>query len=285
MTTPTPEYPWQMVGTDLFDPNGTTYLYIGDWLFFTLSISHQANVNYIKCHNFSSEVNFFKTQCSIPEIIRSDNGPQYSSDLFAKFANTYDFKHVTSSLLFAQSNKQVERMLQTVKQLQKGLKIHTWHWCPIELLHFYGVTAAQRSCWWGGGSGRQYLRWRSSLCQNGPIFQSLRRKILSSRESKRKTMTIDTEFENYQKFQTRHRFGSDLTEDLCKGRSFHQRTHQDWHCRYPHGSSKKKQKPADSCAATTRRNTDHEHPTAKWCRHKPRTSKENLYTFSDWNCD
>ena len=30
MTTPTPEYPWQMVGTDLFDPNGTTYLYIGD---------------------------------------------------------------------------------------------------------------------------------------------------------------------------------------------------------------------------------------------------------------
>ena len=39
----------------------------------------------------------------IPEIVRSDNGPQYSSDLFAKFATSYDFKHVTSSPLFAQS--------------------------------------------------------------------------------------------------------------------------------------------------------------------------------------
>ena len=55
----------------------------------------------------------------IPETVRSDNGPQYSSDLFAKFANTYDFKHITSSPLFAQSNGQVERMVQTVKQLLK----------------------------------------------------------------------------------------------------------------------------------------------------------------------
>ena len=55
----------------------------------------------------------------IPEIIRSDNGPQYSSREFAEFATSYGFRHTTSSPRYPQSNGQVERMVQTIKRMIK----------------------------------------------------------------------------------------------------------------------------------------------------------------------
>ena len=32
----------------------------------------------------------------IPEVVVSDNGPQYSSDRFIKLAQNYGFEHITS---------------------------------------------------------------------------------------------------------------------------------------------------------------------------------------------
>ena len=55
----------------------------------------------------------------IPETIMSDNGPQYSSNEFKVYAKKYNFSHVTNSLLFSQSNGQVECAVQTVKRLLK----------------------------------------------------------------------------------------------------------------------------------------------------------------------
>ena len=55
----------------------------------------------------------------IPGTVRSDNGPQYSSQEFAWFANSYEFNQVTSSPRFPQSNGQVERTVQTVKRMLK----------------------------------------------------------------------------------------------------------------------------------------------------------------------
>ena len=49
----------------------------------------------------------------------TDNGPQYSSREFSKFAETYGFKHTTSSPRFPQSNGEAERGVQTVKNLLK----------------------------------------------------------------------------------------------------------------------------------------------------------------------
>ena len=53
----------------------------------------------------------------IPEIIVSNNAPQYNSQEFSDFARAYELKHVTSSPLYPQSNGHAERSVQTVKKL------------------------------------------------------------------------------------------------------------------------------------------------------------------------
>lgn len=55
----------------------------------------------------------------ITEIVVSDNGPQYSSEAFAKFTHEYQFEHVTSSPYHPQSNREAKRAVQTVKRLLK----------------------------------------------------------------------------------------------------------------------------------------------------------------------
>ena len=49
--------------------------------------------------------------------MRSDNGPRYDSAEVSHFAKEWGFKHVTSSPRFPQSNGEVERGVQTVKNL------------------------------------------------------------------------------------------------------------------------------------------------------------------------
>ena len=55
----------------------------------------------------------------IPDILFTDNGPQFSSQLFHDFSIKYQFKHNTSSPLFPQSNGKVEKAVQTVKSILK----------------------------------------------------------------------------------------------------------------------------------------------------------------------
>ena len=58
----------------------------------------------------------------IPEVVRSDNGLQYTSAEFVEFATKYDFTHITSSPYYPQGNGLVERTVKTVKKLLKGSK-------------------------------------------------------------------------------------------------------------------------------------------------------------------
>ena len=55
----------------------------------------------------------------IPEVIFSDNGPQFAADVFTNFARHYQFKHITSSPYYPRSNGCAECAVGTVKNLLK----------------------------------------------------------------------------------------------------------------------------------------------------------------------
>lgn len=114
LTTPLPEYPWQMIATDLFELQGKQYLLIVDYF------SRYPEVARLTTTTSAAVITAMKAvfaRHGIPEMVRSDNGPQYSSHEFAAFAESYRFNHSTSSPHYPQSNGQAEWMVQRVKRL------------------------------------------------------------------------------------------------------------------------------------------------------------------------
>ena len=58
----------------------------------------------------------------ISEAVVSDNGPQFASEAYNKFAREYGFHHVTSSPYHPEGNSEAERGVQIVKNLLKKAK-------------------------------------------------------------------------------------------------------------------------------------------------------------------
>uniref|UniRef100_A0A3Q4BDZ6 Integrase catalytic domain-containing protein n=1 Tax=Mola mola TaxID=94237 RepID=A0A3Q4BDZ6_MOLML len=57
----------------------------------------------------------FFTCHGIPEVLCTDNRPQYIGQAFDSFAAAYGFKHITSSPRYLQGNAEAERAVQTEK--------------------------------------------------------------------------------------------------------------------------------------------------------------------------
>ena len=105
-----PDRPWQVIGTDICHVKKRPYLIAVDYF------SKFIEVNYLPSLSPSETIRALKSlfaRHGIPEVVRSDNGPQYDSAEFAKFAKYWEFKHVTSSPFYAQSNGEGERAVQT----------------------------------------------------------------------------------------------------------------------------------------------------------------------------
>ena len=144
IVTPLPDYPWQMVGVDLFELNKVNYVLLVDYF------SRYPEVVKLSTTTSNAVISVMKSifaRHGVPEVVRSDNGPQFSAEEFAKFSSSFGFQHVTSSPRYPQSNGQVERMVQTVKRMiQKSqdpyLAVMSYRatphpWCnlsPAELL-------------------------------------------------------------------------------------------------------------------------------------------------------
>ena len=58
----------------------------------------------------------------IPDVVHSDNGPQYSSEEFQMFSREWGFSHVTSSPYYPQSNGLAERAVRSAKDLLERCK-------------------------------------------------------------------------------------------------------------------------------------------------------------------
>ena len=111
-----PARPWAKVATDLFHFQGREYLLCVDYY------SKYPDLCLLPDTSSSSVISALKaifSRFGIPDECISDNGPQYASREFRSFADTWEFKHVTISPGYSQSNGQIERTVQTIKNLMK----------------------------------------------------------------------------------------------------------------------------------------------------------------------
>ena len=112
-----PQRPWHTVGTDLFQLGKTEYLIVADY-YAKFPIVRKITGKNTSAAVISLTKQIFSEQ-GIPVKVVSDNGPQYASEEYRKFAEEWNFDHVTSSPRFPQSNGFIERMIQTVKATLK----------------------------------------------------------------------------------------------------------------------------------------------------------------------
>lgn len=111
-----PDELWQKVGTDLFYLDGKNYLLVIDYL---SNYPEMALLSNMSAACVIKHMKSIFARHGIPQIVYSDNGPSYSCKEFQDFAQEYDFCHVTSSPLYAQSNGKAEKGVHIVKQLLK----------------------------------------------------------------------------------------------------------------------------------------------------------------------
>ena len=89
-----PELPWQKVATDFLEWRKHTYLLIVDYYsqFIEIAQLKRTTAEEVIVHTKS-----ISARHGVPEIVVSDNGPQYSSEAYAKFAQEFQFEPITSS--------------------------------------------------------------------------------------------------------------------------------------------------------------------------------------------
>ena len=63
-----------------------------------------------------------------PHVVKSDNGPPFNGDEFAKFAGALGFKHRKVTPLWPRANGEVERFVKTLKKYIKAAKAEGKNW-------------------------------------------------------------------------------------------------------------------------------------------------------------
>ena len=115
-----PTRPWQMIGTDLFKLENREYLIIADYfskMFFVRIVSSPVTSKAV-----TALTKQILAEQGLPDVIISDNGPQFAGFHYKQFCEQWQIKHKTSSPHYPQSNGFIERMIQTVKATLKKCK-------------------------------------------------------------------------------------------------------------------------------------------------------------------
>jgi len=109
-----PQLPWQKVASDLFVWKNSHYLLVIDYFSRFIEISKLSSETTGSVIKHMSSI---FSRYGIPQQVVFDNGLQYSSREFSKFAKEYGFEHSTSSPQYPQANGEAERVVRTVKVL------------------------------------------------------------------------------------------------------------------------------------------------------------------------
>ena len=115
-----PDGPWLRVGADLFSFAGQDYVIAVDYF------SNYWETERLESTMSASVIQKLKQTFSrygIPEVLRTDNGTQFSAKEFRDFAREWKFEHLTSSPHFAQSNGKVENAVEQAKHLMERARL------------------------------------------------------------------------------------------------------------------------------------------------------------------
>ncbi|PFX31634.1 Retrovirus-related Pol polyprotein from transposon 17.6 [Stylophora pistillata] len=111
--------PRAKVAADLCESNGRTLLVVSDYFSNFIEVSRLYAITTLAVVR---ELKAIFARFGIPEIILTDNGPQFSSKEFKAFAESWYFNHITTSPRYPRSNGKAENAVKTVKRLFKKCK-------------------------------------------------------------------------------------------------------------------------------------------------------------------
>jgi len=146
-TSKVPDRPWSRVAINLFTLHKKEYVVLVDYYSDFVEVQEIADTTSLTI------IQFLKEQFSrhgIPDVLVSDNGSQLVSHEFRRFAEEWEFKHVTSSPHHHTSNGKAESAVKVMKNLfKKALRAGRDPWLasleyrntPVETV---GSSPAQR---------------------------------------------------------------------------------------------------------------------------------------------
>ncbi|XP_047990171.1 uncharacterized protein K02A2.6-like [Leguminivora glycinivorella] len=115
-----PDRAWSKIGVDVFHYKEKKYLLVVDYFSKFLEV---IELNCLLSSHIIEQLKIVFSHQGIPNIVISDNGPEFSSSQFKQFSQQWCFEHITSSPCYSQSNGQVERNVQTVKNILKKTSV------------------------------------------------------------------------------------------------------------------------------------------------------------------
>ena len=104
--------PWAKIGVDLCQLHECMLLILCDYFSNYLEVGHLLSTT---SRSVARVLASLFTRHGIPDVVVSDNGPQFASTELASFVKKWNFEHVTSSPRYAQSNGKTENVVKTVK--------------------------------------------------------------------------------------------------------------------------------------------------------------------------
>ena len=102
--------PWAKVAADLCESNGPPLLVVSEYFSNFIEVSR---LHAITTKAVVRELKTIFARFAIPEILVTDNGPQFASNESKAFAKSWSFNHITTSLRYPQSNGKVDNAVKT----------------------------------------------------------------------------------------------------------------------------------------------------------------------------
>ena len=113
---PIPEYPWQFVNQDLCEFESGAYLITTDHFSDFIEVDELDNT---LSSTIAQKTEAHITRHGLPEMILSDNGPQFIGTEYKQLCQKYQIQHITSSPYWPQGNGKSEASVKIVKRILK----------------------------------------------------------------------------------------------------------------------------------------------------------------------